>query len=85
MVRRALQLTYRQATASKVRCVVFSVLLAWALLDAALTYRGWADLPLYARLFGFVGSLLLSLIFVSVLAMIWDWIARRVRGTSTTG
>jgi hypothetical protein len=74
-------LFYRQATASKVRCVVFSVLLLWALYDSALTFRGWAELPLFFRVCGLIGSLLLSFLFIGLLALTWDWIAHKIRAT----
>jgi hypothetical protein len=74
-------LFYRQATASKVRCVVFSVLLLWALYDSVMTFRNWGDLPLFFRVCGFVGSFLLSFLFVGLIALAWDWLARRFRRT----
>ena len=72
---------YRKATASKPRCVVFSVLLIWTLYDSVMTFRDWGDLPLFFRVCGFFGSLLLSLWFVGLIAIAWDWLARRVRRT----
>ncbi len=70
-------LFYRQATATKLRCVVFSILLLWALTDSVLTFRDWHDLPLFFRLCGLVGSFLGSFVFIGVLALAWDWLARR--------
>jgi hypothetical protein len=70
-------LFYLQATASKIRRAVFSVLLIWALADSVLTFRDWKELPPFFRLCGFVGSFLLSFLFIGLLALAWDWIAHR--------
>lgn len=74
-------LFYRQATASKVRCVVFATLLIWAMYDAVMTLRDWGPLPLFVRACGFFMSLLLSLFFIGLIALAWDWLVRRFRRT----
>ena len=53
-----------------------SVLLIWALYDSALTFRDWAELPFFYRLCGFFGSLLLSFLFIGLIALGWGWPAR---------
>ena len=68
-------MTYLQATATRPRRAVFSILLVWALVDAVLTFcaepTGWIAIALS------IFSLLASLWFVGLIAMDWDWITRR--------
>lgn len=70
-------LFYRQAPASRARFVAFAVLLLWALRDAVLTFRDWGPLPLWTRLCEFLGSLFLGLLLMGLIALAWDWLARR--------
>lgn len=76
---RTLPLFYAQATATKVRRIVFSLFLLWALVDASLTLRDWrhGGAPLSLCAFSFIGSLCLSLLFIGLIAMVWDCLARR--------
>lgn len=76
---RTLPVFYAQATATKLRRVVFSLLALWAVLDAVLTFRDWRNggLSLALSTFGLVGSFCLSMLFIGLVALIWDWLARR--------
>lgn len=66
---------YRQATASTVRCIVFSVLLVLALCEA--TFVFYNRVSLLSRMGGFFGSLLGSLVLIMLIVRIWDLIADR--------
>jgi membrane protein YdbS with pleckstrin-like domain len=77
----ALYLFYSQATASKSRRIAFSILLAWAILNAVLTFHDWPK-PWWLEVGGFVMSLLASLLFIGVLILVWDWVARRFHKTT---
>ena len=79
---RVLSLFYSQATASKPRQVVFSFLLAGAVLNAILTYEDWAELPWWAAAGGFFMSLLGSLLFIGAVILVWDWVARRLEAAT---
>lgn len=66
---------YSEATATRPRRVLFSILTVLALVDAILTARGMPTAVL--AVVGFVFSFLLSLLFIGLLVLIWDWLARR--------
>jgi len=72
-------LVYRQATASKPRRFVFSVIVLWELWDAYIAFREWRTLPLSIKIYASLGSLFLSLLWLALIAMIWDSLARRFR------
>jgi hypothetical protein len=75
---RTIPIFYRQATATVLRRVVFSLLLLWALTDAALTLRDWhRGLPMWVTVIGFFLSFFTSLLFIGLLTLIWDWFVRR--------
>ena len=73
---------YRRATASKLRRVVFSILFVVALFDAVGVFGTWNDLPVVLRICLPIMRLQLSLLFIAFIALIWDWLARRLRRTS---
>ena len=80
MFARVLALTYLQASATKPRRVVFSILVLWAVLGGFLSFRDWRhnnNAPFWLSFAGFLGSVFLSLWFIALVAMIWDWLARR--------
>lgn len=66
---------YTQATATRLRRVVFSVLLVWAVTLGVLTARMMPTAAL--GLLGGVLSLFASLLFIGLVAMVWDWLGRR--------
>lgn len=76
---RTLPIFYAQATATRLRRIVFSGLLLWALVDAILTFRDWhrGGLATWLAITALVLSLCLSLLFLGFLALAWDWLARR--------
>lgn len=78
---RILPVFYGQATATTLRRIVFSVFLLWAVTDASLTVRDWRynGASLFLCVFGFILSLCLSLVFVGLIAMVWDWLSPRFR------
>ena len=78
---RTLPIFYGQATATRLRRLVFSAFLLWAIIDALLTVRDWRhnDASLFLCMVGFIGSLWLSLLFIGLIAMVWDWLSPRYR------
>ena len=78
-----------KATATRLRRVVFSVLLIWALVDSFLSlYDGWFNssttaAPLWGRIaisiVMYFMSLCLNLLFMGIVALGWDWSARRCK------
>lgn len=67
--------TSRGKTFAMTRLIVFSLLVTWALTDAILTAK---EMPTFGlKLWGFFGSLSLSLVFIGAAAFAWDWIANR--------
>ncbi len=81
-----------KATTSRARRVVFSVLLIWAMLDAILGFQiGWT---ISAAAMGSGGRLLISmavfffslcinLLLMALVALVWDWAARRWKHRAT--
>jgi len=70
---------YRQATASVPRRIVFSGLLLFMVVEAWMTALDWHrdDAPLALCVAGFFLTVLIWMWVLSVLAMVWDWLARR--------
>ena len=66
---------YSQATATPMRRVVFSVLLVWALALVVSTARTMPTATL--GVLGGVMSLSGSLLFIGLVALVWDWLAHR--------
>ena len=73
-----------EPTATPGRQIVFALLLLMALVDAAATASEWAaagaqDLGIFHSallgIAGFIGSLLLSLLFLALIGFAWDWIS----------
>jgi hypothetical protein len=66
----------RSETRSMLRRILFSILVVWALVDAALTAR---DMPTFGlKFYGFFASLILSMLFIAVFYLVWKWIARQL-------
>jgi hypothetical protein len=72
---RTLPIFYAQASATRLRQVVFSVLIVWAIVDALLTNDVMPTF--WLRICGFLGSFFLSLLFIGLLVLVWDWLVRR--------
>jgi hypothetical protein len=70
---------YRQATASVPRRIVFSGLMLCMVVEAWLTALDWHrnDAPLALCVVGFFMTALAWMWVMSILAMVWDWLARR--------
>jgi uncharacterized PurR-regulated membrane protein YhhQ (DUF165 family) len=66
---------YAQATATKLRQVVCSILVVWAIVNALLTNDQMPTIGL--RIWGFISSLGLSVLFIALLFLVWDWLVRR--------
>ena len=66
---------YSQAAATPLRRVVFSVLLVWALALVVSTARTMPTVTL--GVLGAVMSLSGSLLFIGLVALVWDWLAHR--------
>ena len=73
MLSRVLLAFYRQATASKPRCIVFSILLLWALADAVLTAKEMPTMGVAVT--GFSMSFGWSLLFIGLIILVWDRLA----------
>jgi len=81
-----------KATTTRPRRVVFSVLLVWGAVDASRGFHeGWISSATLGLLWGglvmSIGTLLLSLcwnlFFMGLVAIVWDWAARRWKNRAT--
>jgi hypothetical protein len=64
------------------RLIILALLVVWALVDAVLTAR---EMPTFMlKLWGFSSSLTLSLVFIAVIAFVWDWVESRIRRVRAT-
>ena len=56
--------------------ILFSAMIAWAIIDAVLTAR---DMPTFGlKLYRFFGSFVLSMLFFGMVYLARDWISRRL-------